>query len=269
MIRKEEYKPGHPILTGADGDNAVKNLLVPYTRVVRNKNDEPVPNQDRACISFNLFKEPKKLSTGQYVYGYVKNRGNWPDIETASEQASKIIKTQDSTNIIITPPVGQWIPITNESCLVTDSLDVKMNDTDKCLRDKAQKEKDEDNKRIMREIREREEECKNVDIYDNPESLAFYAMKRVSEIALTEAINNAKMKLDNFLKTREEKVWILLRQIEAVHPEYRDQWMDRYDEERAKGGVAPYVPSTAQFDEYNNYNPVDLPPIDFEKLKMV
>jgi hypothetical protein len=258
--------PSHDNLTPSETALAAKDLIK-YPQVVRGHEDEPIPNQEVGLFSFNLFREPKKMQSGHLAYGFVKFRGNYSSNETATAKATSIIKTQDSTNEVLIFPVGQWYPITTDPNIVTDRLDVKMNDNDKQLRDQAAKEKQEDDKKIMRQIKEREEECKSHDHYDDTRSLDFYTMKRNTEKFLTEAIEAARTKLEES-ELKRRTVWNILRQIEVDYPEYPDTWLDRYNQERAKAGIPEYIPSDKQFQDYNNYHPTDLPPADYESLSM-
>lgn len=230
------------------GKAAVEGQLVEYPQVVRTMVDPPVNGQRLSLLSFMLFSEPRKLSNGVPVYGYVKCRGNWADENQAKFEASKIIREYDSKYQIRIAPTGVWMPITDESAFVKDQLDVTVREGEKALRDQAMKEKEAKERAIMREIREREEELRNDgDIYDDPESLRYYSMKRVTELRLQE-------KRDELLRTVEGikasilKVQRESKTIELTHPEYVDQWVDCYNEERRKSHVPDYVPS----EEYEN-----------------
>lgn len=243
----------HPALSQEQLAAAVSRQIV-YPRVVRDMVDKPITNQCMSNISFMLFTEPKRLSTGKFVYGYAKSRGNWVTKEQATSEATKIIAEQDSKFQVRIAPTGHWVPITDEQAFCEDLMDVRMNEAEKHLRDKAVKEKEAESRKIQREIREREDEVKKGDIYDNPLSLEFYTMKRVTELRLTEAVENLKAKLDGTIESR-KKQWYILRQLEKANPQYQEQWIDRYNDERRKGGISEYIPSETQFAEYESYKP--------------
>lgn len=245
--------PGYPSLRGDDtvGEAAVNGQLLHYPKVVRSMADPPLVGQRLSCISFMLFKEPRKLSNGVPVYGYLKCRGNWADESQASHEATKIIKDVDSKYQIRVAPTGEWVPITEEEAFNNDKLEVKTSEDQVCLRDEAAKEKLSEQRRIKKEIMERESELRtDGDIYDDPSSLTFYAMRRVTEKTLMESRDRQRNQLESTHGTI-KKVQLELKKLEGDHPEYIDQWVDRYNQERAKAGIPNYVPSEEQDEEHD------------------
>jgi len=243
--------PGYPPLKGDDlvGKAAVEGQLVYYPKVVRSQIDEPINNQTIGCVSLMLFNEPKKMRNGKPVYGFFKLRGNWANHEQMLHESSKIIRTVDSKYKIRAAPVGHWLPIVEEDALCKELIDVKTNKEQITLRNQAAIEKREEQKNLMREIREREEELKSGDIYDDPKSLTYYSMRRVTEMKLVEARDKLKVQLET-MKGTLQKVRIELKKLELEHAEYKDQWIDRYNEERKKGGLPDFIPAEDLFDEY-------------------
>lgn len=244
--------PGYPSLSSRDlvGQAAVNGQIIDYPKVVRTMNDDPISGQGFGNISFMLFKEPRKLATGKMIYGFMKNRGNWPTSEHAIKKAGDIVREQDSKYKVKVLPVGAWVPITDEDRFVKEQIDVRENEGEVHLRDEAQREKENERRRITREIREREDEAKNGgDIYDDPTSLTYYSMRRVTEVKLQEAIETQKRQI----ATMEEKIVEVqkeLKRLEISHPNYIDEWIDRYNEERRKAGIPDYVPSDDQLESY-------------------
>jgi len=237
--------PLYPPLKGDDavGKAAVEGQMVHYPKVVRTMTDPPLVGQRLSCVSFMLFKEPKKLSNGVPVYGYIKMRGNWADESQATFEASKIIKEVDSKYQVRVAPTGAWVPITDEQAFIKDVIEVRTSKEQILLHDEAAKEKMAEERRIKNEIREREEELKNDgDIYDDPTSLTYYSMRRVTEKTLIESrdrqINQLESTHQILYKVRKE-----LKKLEIDHPDYIDKWIDRYNEERHKAGIPDFVPS--------------------------
>jgi len=251
-VRQPEWLvPGYPPLKAEDsvGQAAVEGQTWFYPQVVRTMVDPPIQGQRLGLLSFMLFKEPRKLRNGKPVYGYVKLRGNWSDESQSKFEASKIIREVDSKYVIRVAPTGAWVPITEEDAFVKEKLDVKMRKDEVALRDEAVKEKEAEQRRIQREIREREEELKRGDIYDDPTSLTYYSMRRVTELRLMEARDNQLRQIESIKKTL-RKVQKETKRLERDHPEYEDQWVDCYNEERRKAGVPDYVPSEDQDREH-------------------
>lgn len=243
--------PGYPPLEGDVGKASVDGQLVYYPKVVRSQIDDPIANQALGSLSFMLFKEPRKFRNGKPVYGFVKLRGNWSDKTQATRHASKIIKEMDSRFQIRLAHVGHWVPITEETAFCQDMLDVKMHKDEVQLRDEATKEKTSHDKQIMREIREREEEMKSGDIYDDPTSLTYYSMRRVTAMRLVESRDNAREQLKSTEKII-RKVCKELKRLELDHSDYTGKWIERYNEERHKGGLPDFKPAEDLFDEYEN-----------------
>ena len=261
--------PGYPPLKGDDavGQAAVEGQLVYYPKSVRTMVDPPIPGQGLGLLSFMLFKESRKLRNGTAVYGYVKLRGNWADESQAKFEASKIIREVDSKYKIRIAPTGGWVPITDEDAFVKEQLDVRMKDDEKHLRDQAVKEKEAEQRQIQREIREREDEVAHGgDIYDDPKSLTFYSMRRVTELRLMEAREQQIKQIHSIKKTL-RKVQKELKRLECEHPEYKDKWIDRYNEERRKGGIPDYVPSEEQMQEHEDAHFDNLDDSDEESSK--
>lgn len=244
--------PGYPQLKSDDpvGKAAVDGQIWYYPKVVRTMTDPPISGQRQSLVSFMLFKEPRKLRNGTPVYGYLKCRGNWADANQSKYEASKIIREVDSKYKIRIAPTGAWVPITNETAFEKEKLDVKMRKDEISLRDEAVKEKEARQRKIMREIREREDELKKGgDIYDNKKSLDYYSMRRVTHIRLIEARENMRRQI----KSYKEKIQMVAKELKTIdidYKEYKNKWIDRYNVERRKGGLPDYVPSEDHIEEY-------------------
>jgi hypothetical protein len=236
------------------GKAAVNGQLVAYPKVVRTQTDPPIPNQTLCNTSFMLFAEPKKLKSGKLLYGFVKNRGNWPDEMSARRSATNIIKEVDSRFQIRMAPVGSWLPITDDDGFVQELIDVKMSDDEKHLRDEAAKEKQSKDRQIMRELREREEEVKSGgDIYDDPTSLKYYSMRRVTEIRLIETRERHVKELKELAGTL-KRVMTETKTLERSHPEYLEEWLECYNVERRKSGIPDYIPGEDHIREHDVFS---------------
>lgn len=239
---------------------AVEELVCKYPpRVVNTDRDERIPGQATVLVSTNLFSEPQKTSRGHNIYGFIKIRGvvssdfqENPD--PAITAATKIIKYQDSKFPIKFAPVGCWVPITTDPSDCREKIDVRMNDEELHLRDQAVREKNEKDKQVKRELREREEELKkdSDDIYSNTESLDYYTMRRVTELTLYNKVleirNNLESMTDVLNKARKE-----CAALEQKFPEYSNEWLDRYNEKRAETGIGKYIPNSYNVQEYEDW----------------
>ena len=240
----------YPPLTGDTSKEAVRSQTIKYPKVVRQMDDPPIANQMYGNLSFMFFDDPKTLSTGKKVYGFCKVRGVWPTETTATEDSKRIIREVDSRFQIRIAPIGAWVPLTNENAFCKDLLDVSTKDDDmNQLRSEAIKQKEGEQRKIMRELKEREEDVCTEDLYDDKTTLKYYSMKRVTEMRLSEACEINRKKL---VKTEynQHKVRLELKQLELDKPQYKDEWVECYNQEREKSGIFAYVPGEDEFDEY-------------------
>jgi len=242
----------YPPLTGETNAEAVRSQTIKYPKVVRQMDDPPIANQLYGNLSFMFFDDPKTLSTGKKVYGFCKVRGVWPTETTATEDSKRIIQEVDSRFQIRIAPVGAWVPLTNENAFCKDLLDVGGKDADvNQLRSEAIKQKEGEQRRIMRELKEREDDVQTEDIYDDKKTLKYYSMRRVTEMRLTEACEINRKKLEKIIHNQ-LKVRLELKQLEQENPQYTGEWVDCYNQEREKSGIFAYVPGPDEFDEYEN-----------------
>jgi hypothetical protein len=117
-----------------------------------------------------------------------------------------------------------------------------MNEEELHLRDQAVKDKEDERKRIQRELQERTEELKSGDIYDDPTSLKYYSMRMVTELRLIEELERQQRQIQG-VKDNIEKVRNELAELESTHPSYIEDWVECYNIERRKSGIPDFCPS--------------------------
>lgn len=256
---QKAYDPDAEPLTHNESTLALKDKVSMYREVVRSGADPPFPSQAFHNISFLLFKKPRNLADGSPVYGLFKCRGAHPTEASAKLHCRKILREVDSHNQIRIAPAGVWVAITESNSVCGDLLDVDVNktqteeDNDKFqLRTQGIKDREEKQRGIIRQLREREEQLKNDDLYNDDESLDFYTMKRVTEMRLTENINAMAQKLKE-MKTIRDRVRSTLKTMESNHSEYNESWILRYNEKRTESGISDFIPSEDFFAEYEKW----------------
>lgn len=249
--------PDYPSVKGTDmvGRAIIDGQTVVYPKIVRDMTDPSIPGQTYGNMSFMLFEEPRVLRSGYRVFGFAKLRGNHSSDTWAKKDSNRIVLEVDSKYPVLTCPVGHWMPITEDPRFCKDLIDAAPEDQPKgegeidSMRSEAVKKKEAERKRRQKEIQDRIEDAKSGDIDDDPESLRYYSMHRVTEWRLTERRDVQEKLLkkakDKLLEIRRE-----LKEIEVEHPEYADEWIDCYNEERAKAGIAPHIPGEDDFKEY-------------------
>ena len=249
---KGKFDPYADPLTGEDGRAACEQLIKQFTKVVRTDRDPPIASQQVGLISMKLFSTPHDVE-GKPVYGLLKLRGNYGSSSSAASEAARLIKNTDSVNIIYNAPVGAWVPITENISACEDRVDVKTDDSQQALYDDASKEKKEEKLKIMREIREREEELKNgTDAYNEKFGLDFYVYRRVTELRLSEHIVKLKEQIEQVDKKR-LYVRKSLAYLEQRNPDHTKVWVERYNEERTKSGIPGYIPDADIVREYEEF----------------
>jgi len=252
--------PDYPPVKGSDivGKSIIGGQTVVYPKVVRDMVDPAIPGQAYGNLSFMLFEEPRVLRSGYRVFGFAKLRGNHSSDTWAKKDSNRIVLEVDSRYPVLTCPVGCWLPITEDPRFCEELVDAASEDSSKdvegtpidSMRSEAVKKKARERQIRQKEIRDRMEDAKEGgDIDDDPESLRYYSMHRVTEWKLTERRDIQEKLLkkakDKLLEIRRE-----LKEIEAEHPEYADDWLGCYNDERAKAGIAPHIPGEDDFKEY-------------------
>ena len=246
------FKPGYPPLGYDDvGNAAIEGQSYEYPSVVRRNADPPISNQGFGNLSFMLLDNPRSFR-GKPIYGFVKIRGNHFDKESAIHDAHRIIKEVDSKYQVRTAPVGVWVPITENTSVVEEMIDVRESDEEHHIRDEAVRQREAEAKKIARELNDGDEKSKNSkDVYEQPDSLDFYTMKRVTENKLFEAVEVQRRKIKE-LEERLMETYILCKKLDVEHPSYKEQWVDNYNAERAKASIPAFVPIPVQVDAYDN-----------------
>lgn len=274
--------PNAPPLTDAQADAAASTMIFNFPTIFRQWIDPPIPGQLFTVYCIMPLKEPKILKNGKKIYAYVKSRGNYPDEASASAAAKRLLKEVDSRFPIRIGRVGVFHPVSDDPTLALDLTHVNTDGADgggefkdKHLGSEASKDKEAEDRRIMRELRENEDHLRaDGDVYDDPDHVRFYAMKRNTEQYLTDNIKSLRRQLKKAEDTR-TKVWRDLRMIENAHPEHirieangYAAWLNHLNaEKRAPVGLPDFIPATNQYEEYEAYHPTDLPEFDAAAMR--
>ena len=218
---------------------------------VKKEVDPEVDGQTHVGLSLMLFKEPK-IHRGKMVSGFMKVRGVHNSAETAVLKSKKLIEKLGDDKKILIAQVGRWLPITESNFFVEEEHDVDNAKEKHSLRDTIAKEKELEAKKIMKELKENEAKLKDEgDVYDNPESLYFYTMKRNTEKVLSETLEIERERI----KKTEDKLAeqrIICKRLEAKFPSYADEWLDCFNKERMSKGIPEFIPGENQFLEYDS-----------------
>jgi len=251
--RPEWFQPEAKPLDEKYHDAAYAGQILTYPRIVRSNKDPIISGQNIGIVSFMQFDKPMKLKNGRLVYAFFKVRGVYESVDVATAKAKELVRNVDSKFRMLLSPVGEWLPVLDDDSAVKDILEVTKDDQEKSLRDEAAKKKQQEDERIMREIREKEHELRTTgDIYDNPESIEYYTMKRTTESRLTDEMELKKIQQESM---REKRTMVRdeLYELEKKHPEYHNKWVDVVNAKRKESGTPAFVPKPGQFEEYEEY----------------
>lgn len=247
--KPEWFDEDYPELKGNVGRAAVNGQVIPYPKIVRTNSDDPLPNQVFGLLTFVVFKDPHTTSSGQKVLGLAKLRGNYVDEESCKRQAGKIVREQDSKNVIRVAPVGQWVPITEDTSFVQDQIDIT-EEGERSLRGEEFKKRQKEQERMMREIEERKKQCIEEDLYDDKKACKYYSMRRVTHLTLIEH----QQSLEKRLAENSQKISTVLKELkglDAEFPEYDGQWVEVYNVERRKAGIHDFTVTEKEIEWYN------------------
>ena len=126
-------------------------------------------------------------------------------------------------------------------------LDVPEEDGTPQLRDKAAKEAENKQRRIVRELRQRERlVSEDKDSVDDIGTLQHYTMKRVTEMRLSEAVDVARATYLGMLR-KHLSTMLCIKELEADKPQHAGMWLDCYNTRRAETGMPKYVPGGDEF----------------------
>lgn len=251
----EWFNPDYPPLRKDNvGQAAVNGQVVSYPKVVRD-NVDPLPRgQDDHVVNFSfmMLDEPKPTRDGGKLYGMGIIRGHHNSHAAAVRDAERLTRTHDSRNQIMCVPQGSWFYLTSDPKAYSEVINVDVNksqEDDEKLRE-AQRKRVEEQQRIAREIKEKEEAMRTAkDIRDDPESLDYYTMKRVTYLSLREERENLDRKVES-LKTVTKKLMKELDTLDNNHPDYTELWVENYNKARVKVGIPPFVPSEKEEQDY-------------------
>ena len=233
---------------------AVKDKVHSYPQTIKSICDKPIDGQQYSLLTLLMSKRPAILNGNKDspIWGFLKIRGGFSTKELAKEEATRIIKKQDSKNIIRIVRTGAWFPITDNQSFVKDKHDVYDEDQVYRLRGSVTKEKEEEAERALIYMKERakvltEEQgnCNNCD------TLEFYIKNRNIELKLGERVEVETHKLADLKETITKK-HILLRMMEKRNPQYKDEWIPVYNSKLQESGIPLFVPREGQFDEYDS-----------------
>ena len=235
------YKPnqGGPKLTEKEVVNAMKelndnNYVRKFLKVERRYADPVEPMQRIGLISFVPAKGVKPNSKG--IYGFAKLRGNYPTDQEASERAEFIVRNVDSYHRIFHAYVGRPFPLTTTSdySAETTEIDIRKSMADSISQSVKNKKLEE--KKVIKEIEEREEKLLEESKREEEDPLDHYTTLRVKKAQITWTYLETEKKLEEMkqiiLKTTDE-----IKVMETTNPIFVEKYFEKYCKAREGSGL--------------------------------
>ena len=200
--------------------------------------DPPIHNQQVGLVSFIPSSEAKPDKDG--IYGMMKVRGVYATDEEANERAEFIIRNVDSYHEIFHANVGRPFPVTesNDFANTVKSIDIRKKTTELISEDILNKKRQE--KEEMMGIQEREKKLldesekaqkgEKMDVYDE------YITMNVKRAQLLWTYKETMDKINQMKGSYEEAV-NRIKELDEEHPEYKDQYKEKYMEARRQAGI--------------------------------
>lgn len=174
------------------------------------------------------------------IYGMMKVRGVYATDEEANERAEFIIRNVDSYHEIFHANVGRPFPVTesNDFANTVKSIDIRKKTTELISEDILNKKRQE--KEEMMGIQEREKKLldesekaqkgEKMDVYDE------YITMNVKRAQLLWTYKETMDKINQMKGSYEEAV-NRIKELDEEHPEYKDQYKEKYMEARRQAGI--------------------------------
>jgi len=210
------------------------NLEFPRTR--KQRVDPEVPKQKIALVSFIPSSGATPDSDG--CFGVAKVRGCFSNVEEADEWSQNLIRNYDSYSAIDFVYVGKDFPIMKDnSCYVTETREVDLRKViDKTTREHVERKRQEEKKEIE-EIQERQKKLSELPKeVENRDDIEYYIQLRVKKATALMRQDEAAKVLSQCKKVN-EKTNAILTEIEEKHPEFAEQYLERYENALKESGA--------------------------------
>ena len=226
--KKHIFNFNHKPLNDDEYINARNDLVNTDHLSIYPKNEKAFADPEIDGQNYSLFSfYPSVGATPDKdgIYGMVKVRGTYKDIESCNKRSEFLIKNIDSMHSIYYGHVGKPFPITTSSKFSKDIDKVKIQE--KMIEEKMSKE-DKEQKEIE-EIKKREEELiKQNTKPKEAEPIDQYITCKVKKAQLTWTYLSTIRKLKDIkrsiLDSRDE-----IEHFNTIHPTLIDEYLDKYN----------------------------------------
>lgn len=211
---------------------AIRDNVCNHREFIRDDRDREIKEQQVGIVSFKFLETPLQLPDGELFFGWYKLRGNHPDEQTATAEATNILKHYDSKSKNKLIQVGAWSHLTSSKMFTKEFTEYSENQ----FLNRIKKEEAEQKEQVE-QIRAREKKLSEEQEFD-PESLDYYITKNVSlshnEYTLKKALERVKQCRKNI-----DTVSAELKRLDKKYPQHKEDALGRYNEERVAAGMEP------------------------------
>ena len=239
--------PSRQPLQGDEASAAVSALLdknyskLQFPRTFKSRDDPVIHRQNWGLLSF--VPSAKATPDKEGCFGVMKFRGAFSTQDEAENYAQYLITEIDSYSEISVCRIGSEFPLMLDDSAYTEAtreVDIrkKMDDTYKA----NFKKKREEEKKQMKEIQERRQQLMDP-THSKAQERAVDDLDLYIELRIKKA--NAMMAQDECKKTMDSAADIvrktdsLLEKIETDHPDYEDEYLERYQRALTAIGTSP------------------------------
>lgn len=234
-----KYRPSQGVtLNDAEVSAAMESLVVrdfvaKFPKVDKFYADPTIPGQQIALHSFVPAKGATPDKDG--IYGMVKVRGVFATQREADERAEYLIRNADSYHSIYHSYVGRPFPLSRDKKYVANTVEIDIRKKTTETIDKDVKDKRDDERKQMEEIKDREKKLRD-DVSSDIDPEDRYTELQVKRAQLSWTYVETLKKLDEYkriiLKARED-----IAALEEKNPEVREKYVEKYMAARREAGL--------------------------------
>ena len=206
-----------------------------FPRVDKTYADPPINLQTYGLVSFVPAKGATPNENG--IYGFAKLRGNFSTESEADQRAEFLIRNVDSYHQIYHTYVGRPFPITISSkySAETNEIDIRK-ETTKAMSTSV-KEKKMEEKKIMDDMKQREEEliAESKRDPDDVDPFDTYITLKVKKAQLSWTYLEHQKKMAE-VRTILRSTKTTLDEMDVEFPDFQNQYFDKYMQARKSAG---------------------------------
>jgi len=208
-----------------------------YPKTMKSRVDPTIPRQRWGLVSWIPSKKATPDADG--CYGIMKFRGAFDTQHEAEEWGDKLIRDVDSFSEISIVRIGMEFPLFHDDSMYTRAtreIDIRQK-ADDIQKANFREKRDKENKE-MKDIQERRQKLIDGDHQEEKEKsvddIDLYIQLRVKKANAMQATDEAEKTIQT-AKDIIRKTDTVLEKIESEHPDYKDEYLERY--KRALGAV--------------------------------